>query len=184
MPTAIAPFLANWALASRNPLASRVQPGVSALGKKKSTTVCFPTQSLSFQLRPSSSGSEKSGAFMPSFNMLPPWFSGLTRADRRGVHVRISFPRSAASVRKPAGRRLPRQERAKTLDSSSPTQSLCLSLRDLQTARSLMTTTDTYIILLRFSSSTCRFTDSVTGNPQTAREAGVDAGQGRCREAQ
>ena len=102
MPTATAPFLASLFLASRNPLASRFQPGVSALGKKKRTTVCLPEQSLSFHVRPQSSGKEKSGAFMSSFNMLPPSFRSLDSGDPPGLPcqgflppVRNQFPKTS-----------------------------------------------------------------------------------------
>ena len=56
-----APAFCRFLYASRNPDASIVQPGVSALGKKNKTTV-LPRKSFSETFLPFSSGKEKSGA--------------------------------------------------------------------------------------------------------------------------
>ncbi len=57
-----APVFCSFLYASRNPHASMVQPGVSALGKKNSTTV-LPRKSFSDTCSPFWSGKLKSGAF-------------------------------------------------------------------------------------------------------------------------
>src|SRR5437868_10927916 len=57
-----APVFCSFLYASRNPHASMVQPGVSALGKKNSTTV-LPRKSFSDTCWPFWSGNLKSGAF-------------------------------------------------------------------------------------------------------------------------
>src|SRR5437868_2142571 len=57
----MAPVFCSFLYASRNPLASMVQPGVSALGKKKRTTA-LPRKSFSETFFPFSSGKVKSGA--------------------------------------------------------------------------------------------------------------------------
>src|SRR5262249_17457120 len=61
MPSTRAPAFSIFLNASRNPHASIVQPGVSALGKKNSTTVC-PLKSLRETFWPSSFRRVKSGA--------------------------------------------------------------------------------------------------------------------------
>src|SRR5438067_4559095 len=61
IPRITAPVFCNCLYASRNPHASMVQPGVSALGKKNSTTV-LPRKSLSDTFWPFWSGKVNSGA--------------------------------------------------------------------------------------------------------------------------
>src|ERR1700752_2463183 len=61
MPRMTAPVFCNFLYASRNPLASMVQPGVSALGKKNSTTV-LPRKSFKETFPPFWSGKINSGA--------------------------------------------------------------------------------------------------------------------------
>src|SRR5437016_13071881 len=71
MPRTTAPVFCSFLYASRNPDASMVQPGVSALGKKKSTTV-LPRKSFKATFLPFSSGKEKSGALsLISMGVLP-----------------------------------------------------------------------------------------------------------------
>src|SRR5437879_3008322 len=61
MPSTTAPVFCSFLYDSRNPRASMVQPGVSALGKKNSTTF-LPRKSFSETSFPFSSGKVKSGA--------------------------------------------------------------------------------------------------------------------------
>src|SRR5213594_2639885 len=77
MPITIAPRFSISSLASRNPQASRIQPGVLALGKKNSTTLFLPAYSLRLTVLPRSSGSEKPGALLPSCSIHPPLLTSL-----------------------------------------------------------------------------------------------------------
>src|SRR5437762_11694193 len=70
MPRTVSPAFCIFLNASRNPHASMVQPGVSALGKKKRTTFC-PRSSFRRTIEPFSSDKLKSGAFLPSVMSLP-----------------------------------------------------------------------------------------------------------------
>jgi hypothetical protein len=65
MPYTSVPVFEIFLNASRNPHASIVQPGVSALGKKNSTT-SFPRNDFSDTGCSFSSGNVNSGAFEPS----------------------------------------------------------------------------------------------------------------------
>src|SRR5690348_4374166 len=83
MPRITAPVFCSLLYASRNPHASMVQPGVSALGKKNSTTV-LPLSSFSDTTLPFWSGKLNSGALSP-FSMLSSPIRHLYRRDAAAV---------------------------------------------------------------------------------------------------
>src|SRR5437868_6268775 len=78
MPSTTAPAFWSFLYDSRNPRASMVQPGVSALGKKNKTTF-WPRKSFSDTSLPFSSGKVKSGALSLSFMAISPGRSSLYR---------------------------------------------------------------------------------------------------------
>src|SRR5439155_94232 len=85
IPTTRAPSFSSSFLASRNWFASLVQPGVSALGKKYSTSV-LSSKSFKLTLAPESDGKLKPGALSPALNMvsaLPEVFSETGRGTPR-----------------------------------------------------------------------------------------------------
>src|SRR5947209_18819168 len=70
MPKTAAPAFCSFLYDSRNPRASMVQPGVSALGKKNSTTL-FPRKSFNDTSLLFSSGKVNSGALSLVFMVNP-----------------------------------------------------------------------------------------------------------------
>jgi hypothetical protein len=78
MPRMTAPVFCNFLYASRNPLASMVQPGVSAFGKKNRTIV-LPLKSFNDTFFPFSSGKLKSGALSLISMAVSPYHKSLYR---------------------------------------------------------------------------------------------------------
>src|SRR5690242_20141449 len=109
MPRITAPVFCSLLYASRNPHASMVQPGVSALGKKNSTTV-LPLSSFSDTTLPFWSGKLNSGALSP-FSMLS---SPIRHLYRRGAAavicalLSLALPAWAQYGRRPQTSKEPR----------------------------------------------------------------------------
>src|SRR5215471_19268351 len=79
MPRITAPAFCSFLYDSRNPRASMVQPGVSALGKKNRTTG-LPRKSFKDTSLPFSSGKVKSGALSLTFMAISPGRFTLNRS--------------------------------------------------------------------------------------------------------
>src|SRR5438477_5771911 len=90
MPRTTAPAFCNFLYASRNPDASIVQPGVSALGKKNRTTV-LPRKLFSETFRPSSSGKVKSGALSFTSMEVSPHRAPLYRSLRQAASAAFAI---------------------------------------------------------------------------------------------
>ena len=106
MPRMTAPVFCSLLYASRNPHASMVQPGVSALGKKKRTTV-LPRRDLRDTTLPFWSGKLKSGAFSPFSMPLSPMRHLYSRAAGAVICAALTMLLCASAARAQYGRRAP-----------------------------------------------------------------------------